>query len=185
MNNLTFISDKEFNETIEKGRLELLSKIKDNEQIIQMIKLDLMIDFELDNIIFLEVVDIHINVHNFNLKFKSDEKTMDLIKDKYLKKYASCEEDANNNFNIFKINRYFLLPIDFEIKMRSPHLYLDYLIESLIESIKEQIIFDKFKNEWGHNGTLFSAYLVHKENIAPLSKQEKEKIYISLKQSYF
>lgn len=180
MTNIKFIDDKEFNQKIEDGKKTLLEAIKNNNEIKNLIKLDIKIDFDLTNINSLDFTDIAINSNGLYITFQTESNIADQIKNVYLKKYASCEEDAAQNFNKYKINRYFLLPVDFEIKMRSPNYYLDYLLDSLKKSIVNQIIFTANKQEWGYDGTMYSYYLIYKQNIATLSDDQKDNKFLEI-----
>ncbi len=172
MTNITFISDDEFAKKIADGKLFFKNLINDNNEMIDLIKLDLMIKNNLKDISDFEIEKLEIDSNNLYLVFKADNNSLETIKNNFANTEAVCEEDTEKNFNKYKLNRHFLLPIDFEVKLRNPSTHMDYLKNEFIRILKEQIVFNSISHEYDYDGTLFNYFEIYKKHIKTMDKQE-------------
>ena len=176
MTNLTFIDDKSFEQKVEDGKNILKDAINNNAQLMDLINLNISIQYGLEKIKDLKIEKIIFDPSNINFVFSCDKQQEQQIKKIFLETIASCIDDANNNFNKYKLNKYFLIPIGFEVKTRTPEHHLQYLINSIIECSKKQIVFDLNKKAWEYDGTVMSAYNLFKKHIFTKSDNEINEI---------
>ncbi len=177
MTNLTLLSNKDFDQKIAASHQEFLKSLNDNENgVLDLIELNIKIDNNLEKINDFKIVDFNFDSFDLNLIFETDEPSSIIIKEKFFNKKASCSEDANKNFNKYKISKYYLLPVDFEIKLRNFQDYKTYLLSNLKENVIDKIIFDYFKDEWTYVDTVYYTYKLHMEKIKFMPMNEKIEI---------
>ncbi|MDE5545756.1 MAG: hypothetical protein K2I76_04015, partial [Malacoplasma sp.] len=145
-----------------------------------LIKLNVKIENNLKEITNFKITGFNFDSFDLNLIFEADEKSSSLIKDNFLNSKASCSEDANKNFNKYKISKYYLLPVDFEVKLRNFDDYKTYLMPKLKENVIDKIIFDYFKHEWTYVDTVYYAYRLHIEKVRLIPITEKKEIINNL-----
>lgn len=174
---LNFIEESYLEKIAEENRIKLLNYVKSNLELIKLIKLNLFSQYDLESLNFdIEIINLFFDTNNLLIIFKSDYATEQKIKNEFRKKEASCDEDALLNFNKLKLNRHFLIPVDFVVKMRSFDMYKDYLINNFKQSLISQIIFYLKKDEWNYDGTLISYYNIYLKNIKNMDFDSKLEI---------
>ncbi|MCF0218023.1 MAG: hypothetical protein HUJ42_03205 [Malacoplasma sp.] len=181
---LNLIDNTEYESIIQKSQSEFIEALNNNEYgILDLIKLDLQIHYN-TKINYLKILQIEFSKTNLNLVFEIDESVQKNIYDTFLKNEASCESDASKNFNKFKISKYFSLPVDFEIKLRTFEMYRDYLLSSLKDNIVDKIIFDYYKEEWQFVKTVYHAYMLYRDHILNIDKNQKQVMLSQIKMKF-
>lgn len=175
-NNFNFIDEKKFEAKNDENKINFIKAINDDVYLIKLIKTNIMMENKINQINDFKIIDICFDKHHLNLIFNADNNSLSKIREHYYMTKNVTPEDADNNFNKYKVNRYYLLPIDFEIKHRSFEHYKDYLLNELIKVIQDQLIFDFFKYEWGYEDAIYLSYLIYKEKIKPISDESKKEI---------
>ena len=174
MTNLDLLSNQDFDQKIAVSHQKFLESLNNNDyEILNLIKLNVKIDNKLEEITSFKIVSFNFDSFDLNLVFETDEKSSTVIKSNFLNSKAACSEDADKNFNKYKISKYYLLPVDFEVKLRNFDDYKTYLMAKLKDNIIDKIIFDYYKHEWTYVDTVYYAYRLHMEKVRLIPTNEK------------
>lgn len=169
---LNLITDIEFENKVKKGLQDFQIAIENNSEILNLISKNILLNYNIVSNEKVKITSIGFDKNFFNIFFSFDESINKEIYNSFLKNEATCEEDAKLNYLKYKLNRFFLIPIDFEIKIRSFDTYREYLMSNLKKAIKAQMYFDMNKNKWDYDNTLFSYFNIFKKHIRDLSVEK-------------
>lgn len=176
-NNLNLLSNNEFDSRIQKSKDDFFNSLNNNElNINYLINKSISYNNQFNKMNDFQIINFSSDNSYFILEFNADHESLSKIRFNYFNRVSNCAETADKNFNKYKINKFFLLPTQFEIKLRNFDTYKDFILSSLLDIVKSKIIFDLNKDKWNYNGTVFHFYHLYNTYIKQMNEQEKDKI---------
>lgn len=176
-NNLNLLDNSKVDIVLSKSKDDFLISLNENELgILNLIKRNIEIINNISDMKNFQIIDFTFDNSYFSLEFNCDHESLSKIRANYFDNICNCPEIADKNFNKYKINKFFLLPIQFEIKIRNFNSYKDFILSSLLDIVKSKIIFDLDQNNWKFDGTIIHYFNLYNKHIKSLNNVEKNNV---------